>query len=169
MSPRLLRFLRHASTGQRAVQRAFPADAMEQIAQAVRDCEARHAGEIRFAVESSLPLDAAWHGVTARERALDVFSQLCVWDTEHNNGVLIYLLLADRAVEIVADRGVARERVAPSEWDAACRAMEQHLRDGQYLDAVRSGIAAVADVLARHPPQFPDAGNELPDAPVVLR
>ena len=139
------------------------------LQRAVRECESRHAGEIRFAVEPALHLGAVARGLTPRERAQQVFSQLRVWDTAHNNGVLIYVLFADRAVEIVADRGVARERVPQAEWDAACRIMEGHYRAGVFGEGSVAGIAAVAAVLTKYPPLLPDVGNEFPDAPVILR
>ena len=104
----LLRFLRHASTGHWRVRHCFPEPALAAIAAAVKDCEQLHPGEIRFVIEAALPAGALCEGVTPRQRALEVFAQQRVWDTEHNNGVLIYLLLADRAIEIVADRYVAR-------------------------------------------------------------
>nr|WP_248679739.1 TPM domain-containing protein [Sinimarinibacterium sp. CAU 1509] len=141
---------------------------LARIEAGVKACEQRHAGEIRVAVEAALPLDALLQRRSARERALDVFSQLRVWDTEHNNGVLIYVLLADRDVEIVADRGVAGGRVAASEWEACCRVIEAHFRDGHYADGMIAGVEAVAAVLARHPPDAADVGNELPDAPALL-
>lgn len=168
MNKRLARLWRHASIGQRHARRQFTAETLSAIEQAVRACESQHAGEIRFALEHALPLAHVWRGLTPRERAVEVFSQLRVWDTEHNNGVLIYLLLADRAVEIVADRGVAREHVPQSEWDAACRLMEQHFRAGDFRAGALAGIAAVAQVLTKYPPRFPDVGNEMPDAPAVL-
>jgi len=163
--PRLWRHLVH---GPRALRRDFPPAALKRIEQAVSDCEGRHPGEIRFALESALPMEAVWAGVTPRHRAIEVFSALRVWDTEHNNGVLIYLLLADRDVEIVADRGVASGRVRPEEWSDVCRLMERHFRDGAFADGAVAGIEAVADVLARYPPGDASVGNELPNAPVIL-
>lgn len=165
----LKRLWRHACTGHWALTRRFPLAAREAIERAVKDCERQHAGEIRFVLEPSLSLAAVARGVTPRERAAQVFSELRVWDTAHNNGVLIYVLLADRAVEIVADRGVGRERVPQAEWDAACRLMESHYRSEAYSAGSVAGIAAVAAVLAKYPPAQPDAGNEFPDAPVLLR
>ncbi len=108
----ILRTLKHLFTGNLLLRRRFPAATLDAIESAIRQCESRHAGEIRFAVEAALPLSSLWRGQTPRERALEVFSQLRVWDTAHNNGVLIYLLLADHDVEIIADRGVGDARVA---------------------------------------------------------
>lgn len=166
---KLKRVWRHLSTGTLAQRRAFPPDTLAAITAAVRACERRHAGEIRFAVEAALSPAAAWAGVSARTRAIEVFSQLRVWDTAHNNGVLIYVLLADRAVEIVADRGVAAGRVDPAEWQRPCTLMREAFRAGRYAEGAVAGIEAVADVLARHPPGEPDVGNEMADEPVLLR
>ena len=159
----------HACTGRLALRRNFPPAALAAIERAVKECESRHPGEIRFALEPALSLAAVARGVTPRERATQVFSDLRVWDTAHNNGVLIYVLLADHAVEIVADRGVGRERVPQAEWDAVCRLMEDRFRRGAFGEGGMAGVAAVAAVLAKYPPAQPDAGNEFPDAPVLLR
>ncbi len=142
---------------------------MERITEAVRACEGRHPGEIRFVIEASLELRELWAGLTPRERALDVFARLKVWDTEHNNGVLIYLLYADHAVEIVADRGVGDGRVDAAEWQRACARMREHFRAGRFAEGAIDGIEAVAEILSRHAPGRADVGNELPDAPLILR
>jgi uncharacterized membrane protein len=160
------RIWRHLNVGARDVRRLFPRDALEAVAGATFAVEARQSGEIRFAIEHSLPFRRLWRGVTPRQRALEVFARLGVWDTRHNNGVLIYVLLADRDVEIVADRGLAA--VAPAEWEQCCRVMEDHFREGRFREGALAGIEAVGAVLARHPAGPPDAGNELPDRPVVL-
>ena len=162
------RIWRHLNTGTAALRRRFPAAALAAIDAAVRDAEARIAGEIRFAVEDALPFPALWRGQTARERALEAFGELGVWDTRDNNGVLIYVLLADRDVEIVADRGAGGGKVPAAEWERCCQAMEQHFRAGRFPEGALAGIAAVADVLARHAPGTPDAGDELPNPPAVL-
>lgn len=164
----LLRTLKHLCTGNVALRRAFDEQTLQGIAETVRACEQRHAGEIRVALEAGLSPGALWRGQTPRDRALDVFSELRVWDTEHNNGVLIYVLLVDRDVEIVADRGVGQPHVTPAEWEACCRVMETHFRAGRFREGILSGIEAVAQVLAAHPPARPGRGNELPDRPVVL-
>ncbi|TXH04643.1 MAG: hypothetical protein E6R07_08275 [Nevskiaceae bacterium] len=164
----LARLLRHACTGHWQLRRDFPPSAQSAIAQAVRDCERQHPGEIRFVIEAALSLSAVWRGVTSRQRALEVFAQQRVWDTAHNNGVLIYLLLADRAVEIVADRFVARGRVPQAEWDAACRSLEAPFREGHFEAGAVAGVQAVAAILARYPPGPADVGNELPDEPLLL-
>jgi uncharacterized membrane protein len=162
------RMWQHFTIGSWAVRRAFPAATLHAIERATRDVETKHSGEIRFAIEDSLPFRQLWRGVTARHRAVEVFGQLGVWDTRDNNGVLIYVLLAERDVEIVADRGVGEGRVPQSEWEACCRVMQQHFRKGEFREGATAGIEAVAAVLARYPAGPRDAGNELPDQPAVL-
>lgn len=164
----ITRALRHSCTGHWQVRRHFPASVLAAIARAVQACERQHPGEIRVVIEAALHPLAAWRGVTPHQRAIEVFAQQRVWDTEHNNGVLIYFLLADRAVEIVADRFVARGRVPQAEWDAACRAIEAQFRERRFETGVIVGVEAVAAILARYPPGPTDVGNELPDAPLIL-
>jgi uncharacterized membrane protein len=147
--------------------RAFPRQARAAIEQAIAQGETTHRGEIRFAAESALDAPSLFAGESARERAIEVFSQLGVWDTEENNGVLIYLLLADHDIEIVADRGI-NARVAPVEWEKICRGMEQALARGAYGQAIVEGIEEISALLARHYPSRPGGRNELPDEPVVL-
>ena len=166
---KLARAIRHLCSGSLLLRRRFDADALAAVEGAVRRAEAQHAGQIRFAVEAGLSLPALWRGQGPRERAIEVFSELRVWDTEYNNGVLIYVLLADRDVEIVADRGVAGGVVPASEWEACCRVMEAHFRAGAFTDGAVAGIEAVAAVLARHSPARRGVNvNELPDAPALL-
>jgi uncharacterized membrane protein len=133
--------------------------------------ERAHAGEIRFAVETALPPRRIIGEVSPRARALEVFSELRVWDTEHNNGVLIYVLVADRSVEIVADRGLS-PRVTSAEWEGVCRMMEEHFRAGRIKAGAIAGIDAAGGLLARHyPAAIPNQGtgrNELPDQPTLL-
>ncbi|MFT4047745.1 MAG: TPM domain-containing protein [Solimonas sp.] len=164
----LKRLWLHGSMPPWRVRAIFPPSTRAAIEAAVRACESRHPGEIRFAVEAALPLSRLWAGVTPRRRAAELFAQLRVWDTEHNNGVLIYVLLAERGVEIVADRGVGDARVPPAEWQTCCRLIEDHFRAGRYEQGAVAGVEAVAAVLAKYPPARPDVGNELPDAPVFL-
>jgi len=153
-------------------RRLFTRAALQRIEAAIGEAERRAHGQIRFAVEGALHLVPLWHGLTARERALEVFSRLRVWDTEHNNGVLIYLLLADRDVEIVADRGI-HAKTGSAQWERVCRRMETHFRAGRFEEGVIEGIRDVGAHLARHYPgeRSPDNGassNELPDAPIIL-
>lgn len=140
---------------------------MAAIEKAIAASEKQHIGEIRLAVEAALDGAALFAGQSARSRALDVFSQLRVWDTEHNNGVLIYLLLADRNIEIVADRGI-NARVPAQEWEAICRRMEAALARGDFTAGIIAGIEEVSRHLALHFPARAGDANELPDKPVVL-
>ncbi|MHB1013420.1 MAG: TPM domain-containing protein [Desulfobacteria bacterium] len=161
------RIARHLMATGWMVKRAFPRDTLEAIDKAIKASETAHRGEIRFAVEGSLHIEPLLRGQTARERAIDVFSQLRIWDTEHNNGVLIYLLLADRDVEIVADRGI-HGKVGDQEWEGICRKMEAAFRQGDFEGGVVRGIREVTRHLAEHFPPIGDDRNELPDKPVVL-
>jgi uncharacterized membrane protein len=163
----LARLLRHLATSHWLVRRRFPASSLAAIESAIAAAEQRHEPEIRFAVEAALHPRAVIYGLTPRDRAIEVFGELRVWDTEHNTGVLIYLLLADRDVEIVVDRGVAA-RVAPADWETICRAMEAELRAGRYEAGVLAGIRAASDLLARHFPASGPRRGEQPDRPVLL-
>src|SRR5512138_3141019 len=125
------RWVRHAFKTPHAVRKAYSESALERIQQAIADSERTHSGEIRFAVEAALPWSYLKRDAPARQRAAMVFAKLRVWDTEQNNGVLIYVELADRSIEIVADRGIAR-RVPRAEWDAVCGAMREHFRTGGF-------------------------------------
>jgi uncharacterized membrane protein len=163
----LPRIARHLIAMPGAVRRAFPPAAMAAIEQAIARSETQHRGEVRFAVEAALDAPGILGGQSARARAIEVFSQLGVWDTEENNGVLIYLLLADRDVEIVADRGI-NAMVGAQEWEAICRAMEAALRRREFEPAVLGAIEAVSRLLARHFPPRAGDRNELADRPVTV-
>ncbi len=161
------RFARHLLTTRRVVHGAFPPAALQAIERAIRASEARHSGQIRFAVEGALDGGPLFQGQSPRERAIELFARLRVWDTERNNGLLIYLLLADRAVEIVADRGI-HARVGAAQWHAVCQKMEAAFRQGRYEGGVLEGVQAVTEHLAQHFPAAGRGANELPDKPVVL-
>ncbi|MEK6749824.1 MAG: TPM domain-containing protein [Pseudomonadota bacterium] len=161
------RILRHLFMPPWRVRLAFPARTLRAIEAAIHECETTHAGEIRFAVESALPLFPLLRGQTARARALEVFAHLRVWDTEHNNGVLIYLLLADHDVEIIADRGV-HARVGGEAWEQICREMEVLFRDGKFEAGVLHGVREVSKQLVRFYPSRGPGPNELANRPVVL-
>lgn len=163
----LKRIMRHLSSGRASGRRAFPPRALEAIERAIRETETKHNGQIRFAVEAALDLSPLFAGQTARERAIEVFSELRVWDTEHNNGVLIYLLLADRDVEIVADRGI-HAQLGTETWKMICRDMEAAFRNGRFEEGIIAGIHAVGEHLARHFPARSGKPNEMPDRPAVL-
>ena len=162
----LRRITRHLLILPGTLKRAFTAATMAAIEQSIARSEREHGGEVRFAAEAALDVPALFAGQSARERAIDVFAQLRVWDTAQNNGVLIYLLLADRDIEIVADRGL--NAVKAEEWEAICQTMEGALRRGAYQQAVVEGVDAVARVLARHFPPRASDRNELADKPVIV-
>ena len=163
-----MRWLRHLFLDHIALSRAFPRAVLEAVKRAVAAQERRHRGELRVVIEGGLPLQALVAGRTARERAVELFTRLNVWDTEDNAGVLIYLLLADRRVEIVADRGI-HARVGDTAWETICGAMQQEFASGRYEQGVTTGLAAVSDLLQQHyPPNRSGNPNELPDAPIVL-
>jgi len=161
------RALRHLFTDQWSVRRAFPRDAMRAIRERIAEQERRHGGELRFAVEASLPLLQLWRGQDARSRAVELFAQLRVWDTERDSGVLIYLLLADKRVEIVADRGIHR-KVGSIAWEAICGEMQRAFAAGRFEQGACGGIAAISDLLAAHFPPAEGDADELPNEPLVL-
>jgi uncharacterized membrane protein len=166
---RLKRWLRHWLITPRRVHRVLPPAALERIRAAIAQTETTHAGEIRFAVEASLPWSYLKRDAPARQRATMVFAKLRVWDTEANNGVLLYVDLADRAIEIVADRGIARH-VPRHEWEAICNVVREHFRRGEFEAGVIAGVQAIGAVLARHFPLAPGEvnPNELSDKPALL-
>jgi len=149
------------------VRRLFPPEVLKQIEQAIKAGEATHSGQVRFVVEGALDGKPLFTGQSARHRALDIFSHLRIWDTAHDNGVLIYLLLADRKVEIIADRGIDA-KVGAAGWQQICNAMQDDFRGGNFSGGVIKGIGAVSQQLARHFPGHGANPNELPDAPVVM-
>jgi uncharacterized membrane protein len=161
------RLLRHVMTDHLSVKRAFPADVLAQIEQAIRAGERTHGGQVCFAVEGSLPPLRVLRKLTPRERALEVFGLLRVWDTDENAGVLVYLLLADRDVEIVADRGIDRV-VDAQAWQAICARMEAAFRESRFAQGVVAGVTEISALLAAHFPRTGAGANELPDRPVVL-
>ena len=161
------RMLRHLFTDHWSVRRAFPPAALRAIGGQIGAQEKRHGGELRFAVEASLPWLHLWHGQDARSRAVELFGRLRVWDTEHNSGVLIYLLLADKRVEIVADRGI-HSQVGDTAWEAICGEMQRAFAAGRFEQGVNAGVQAISDLLAAHYPPVEARANELPNEPVVL-
>ncbi len=149
------------------VRRLFPPKVLAAIEQAIKAGETTHSGQVRFVVEGALDGAPLFRDQSARERALDVFSQLRIWDTAHNNGILIYLLLADRQVEIVADRGIDA-KVGTAGWEKICTDMEADFRLRKFGSGSVRGIEAVSQQLARFFPAHGQGINELPDAPVVI-
>lgn len=167
-SSRLLRVLRHRLLEGGDAGRRLGAATLGQIEARVGASERRHSGQIRVSVEAGLPLSYLWRDATARARALALFGKLRVWDTERNNGVLIYLLLAERAIEIVADRGLA-DRVDPTHWQRITATMAAEFGAGRFEDGLNQAIDAVDALLVTHFPRPPGASapNELPDAPYL--
>ena len=161
------RFWRHVAMTPAGAQRAFPDRTMDAIARAIAEGERGHRGEVCFVVEAELTTAQLWRGLSARDRAREVFALQGVWNTEENNGVLVYVLLADHRVEIVADRGIDA-RVAAGAWQGVVDTMDAHLRDGRYETGALAGVKGVAELLTRH---FPDAGegrNQIPDRPIMM-
>jgi len=162
------RVCRHLCISPLALKKRFPKAVMHRIEQAIADSERTHFGEIRFAVELNLPLLDILKKKSGQQRAVEVFSQLQVWDTEQNNGVLIYLLLADHDFEILSDRGV-HQHVGSHGWSRISQEMEALFRQGQFEAGVLRGIDQISQVLAQHYPAVNhNNNNELPDAPVIL-
>jgi hypothetical protein len=162
---KLLRALRHLSATGLSLRRTFSAPVLEAIEQAISETERGHGGEVRFAVEGALDAAALWRDVSPRERALEVFARSGVWDTEANNGVLIYVLWADRDVEIVADRGF-NGKVTPEEWSEVCHRMEALFASNQPQQAVLEGIRATGALIAKHYPAVDR--NELSNRAVLV-
>jgi uncharacterized membrane protein len=163
----LKRWFKHVFMPPWAWRRAFPQSTLDAIEAAIRAGETTHSGEIRFAIENSLAASRVWRGVSGRERAIEVFTDLRVWDTEHNSGVLVYLLLADRDIEIVADRGVAR-RVDAAVWETVAQTMEAAFRQGEFERGALLGIARISAVLAAHFPAGRHNPEELANRPVIV-
>lgn len=167
------RVLKHMLMPPWAWRRSFSQTTLDAIEAAIQTGEATHGGEIRFAIENSLPTGRAWRGMSGRERAIEVFSNLRMWDTEHNSGVLVYLLLADHDIEIVADRGIAA-RVGQATWESVARSMEAAFRRGEFEQGALEGIRQIGELLTQH---FPLSGqgsfsgdnpDELANRPVIL-
>ncbi|MFY9328560.1 MAG: TPM domain-containing protein [Georgfuchsia sp.] len=163
----IFRVIKHLLVPNWAVRRAFPKATLNAIERAITVSEKQHSGELRFVVEGGLPLYALWQGYTARQRAIDLFSQLRVWDTDENSGILIYVQWVDHAVEILADRGIAAH-VPQEEWDVVCRTMEAAFKCSDYCGGALAAIEHAGALLAKHH-SSPDGGeNELPNKPLML-
>lgn len=164
---KLKRILRHVFFPPWRRGQLFPERELVRLGALVSAVEQRHRGELRLAIETYLPLPALLAGVTARQRAIEVFSNLRVWDTELNSGVLLYLLLADHKLEIVADRGIDA-RMGADAWQNIVHDMEAAFGDGRYVEGLELGLKRIGESLVAH---FPAEGvnpNELPDRPVML-
>lgn len=161
------RAARHALAALKPARRRLAPDALDRIEAEVVRAESTHSGEIRVAIETALTAAQLWGGLAPRARALQVFTALGVWDTAANNGVLIYLLLADRSVEIIADRAIAA-LVPESEWLTLCGDIEARCRSGDIAAACCQAVRAVAAVMRRHFPRDGGDADELPNQPVLL-
>ena len=161
------RYWRHFVMSPLTVRRRFPPATLDAMQARVAQAEKAHRGEIRFVVEGELTTAQLWRGQSSRERAREVFAHLGVWNTHENNGVLIYVLLADRRVEILADRGIAA-RVADGEWAAICSMMESHFREARFEAGALAGIDATSTLLAKHFPAQGARPNELEDRPALI-
>jgi uncharacterized membrane protein len=161
-----MRLLRHLFAP--SAQAWLPADAMARITAAIDASELRHSGEICFAVEPALHWRHVLRGTDPRERAEQAFAKLRVWDTEGNTGVLLYVLLADHRLEIVADRGL--RGVDPAAWRAVCTTIEAGLRSDDPGSAIVRGIEAISGLLAEHAPRIAgrEDRDELPNKPRFL-
>jgi uncharacterized membrane protein len=164
---KLARTLKHLLIPTWVSRQAFSGKALREIEKAIKASERRHEGELRFVVEGALPLAYLLGRRTSRRRAEDLFSSLRVWDTERNTGVLIYVQLVSRHIDIVADRGIAA-KVGQDEWNAVCRAMESSFRKKEFLQGSLEALERVTSLLARHFPSAGGGANELPDRPLVL-
>ena len=164
----LRRFWRHVLMNPLAARRAFSASTFDAIQREVALLERTHRGELRFVVEAELThRRSCGAGLSSRDRARELFASYGVWNTEENCGVLVYVLLADRCVEIVADRGIER-KVAAGEWDGICRVMEAHFRERHFEEGALAGLRAVSSLLQRHFPPGSATRNELPDRPLMI-
>lgn len=162
----ITRLLRHVFSP--SVRWTFPPATLEAITQAITAGERRHGGQVMFAVEADLPLSAVWRGTRPRDAAERAFAHLRTWDTPDNNGVLVYLLLADHAIEIVADRAL-HGKVAGTEWQAICARLREGLRGGDPAAALVAAIEQVSALLAGHfPPATRSDTSGLPDTPQIL-
>jgi uncharacterized membrane protein len=168
MSHPVYRILKHLWLDQDDTRRAIPPALLERLMRRVAASEKRHGGEIRICVEAGLPLSYLWRRASARDRAVALFGKLRVWDTEDNNGVLIYLLLADQAIEIIADRGL-NKHVAPAQWRAMVERMGSAFRQGRYEDGLTQALEEISALLMEHFALRADQANpnELPDTPLL--
>lgn len=167
MASRFRRMIRHLLHDRRNLRRAFPPAVLDRIEQCVVDGERRHGAELRIAIEAALPPGRAWSGFPPRERALEVFSALRVWDTEGDNGVLLYVLLADHAVEIVADRAAVRA-IPQAAWSEVAQALAQAYRNGRFLEGTVAAVEQLDALLAEAFPPGERNPDELPNRPVML-
>lgn len=164
----IMRLLQNTFDGWFQLSKRFPAPLLDEVAKIVGQGEQTHNGEVRVAIEARLPVSVVLNGVTANRRAHDVFAHLRVWDTEHNSGVLLYILLAEHRIEIVADRGIAR-RVGAEEWQSICDQMREGFARDDWRGGLLRGVEQVNALLRQHfPSDGSHRGGELPDQPIIL-
>jgi uncharacterized membrane protein len=163
----LKRFFRHVWMSPIQVKRAYPQTTLTAIEQAVAKSEKNHRGQVRFVVEAELTTGQLWAGMSARQRAVDVFSAMRVWDTAENNGVLVYVLLADRKVEIVADRGI-QQHVGDERWRAICKELELHYSKGDFVTGSVTTIEKISAELTHYFPANGETKNEQCDKPILI-
>jgi uncharacterized membrane protein len=162
----LKRIAQHSRYSARDAKRAVPAEAQTRLQTKIHESELRHSGQIRLCVEAALPLGHIWQGLPVRDRAIQLFEKLGVGDTEHHNGVLIYLQLAERKIEIVADRGL-NLHATPEVWTKTMARMRTAFQINQFEEGLNLAIDEVTDLLAQHFPSHAAHANELPDAPII--
>jgi len=164
---RCKRAWRHRTSTAAKGRLAFPADTLAQLGAAITAGEQRHRGELRLIVENSMPSEAIWADLNNRQRALALFAEYGVWDTEDNCGVLVYVNLAEHKVDIVVDRGIGRT-ISPEVWQEVCGTMTRGFARGEFGASTLAAVERINSLLAQ---QFPATGartNELPDQPMVL-
>jgi len=161
------RFWRHVAMTPATARRAFPDTTMDSIARAIAEGERHHRGEVCFVVEAELTTAQLWRGLSARDRAREVFALHGVWNTEDNNGVLIYVLLAEHRVEIVADRGIDAH-VGAGDWQAIVDTIDQHFREDHFEAGALAGVNAVSALVARYFPDSAEGRNQIPDRPIMM-
>ena len=164
---KIRRLLRHLFTTTAAGRRNFPPHTLKAIQSLITEGEQQHRAEMRLIVEAALPVGIVLDGTSSRGRAHDLFSRYRIWDTEENCGVLVYINLADRKVEIIADRGAGRA-LSAAEWHAVCRTMTEGFARGEFHDSTLAGLQRLNGLLAQHFPQDGPQANQLPDRPVML-
>jgi uncharacterized membrane protein len=164
---KLQRALRHWRTTAAVGRKAFPPESLADIGAAITAGEQEHRGELRLIVENSMPFDAIWADLSNRQRALALFAEYGVWDTEDNCGVLIYINLAEHKVDIVVDRNIGR-KIDAATWQSVCQTMTQGFKRGEFHDSTIAAVQRVNQLLCQHFPANGARTNELPDHPIVL-
>ena len=164
---RLKRLWRHWNSTAAKGRKAFPPQSLAALGAAITQGELSHRGEVRLVVECSMPAEMLWAGVSNRQRALALFADYAIWDTEDNCGVLIYVNLADRKVDIVTDRAIQRA-IAPAGWQAICASLTSAFARGEYEAGTLAAVGQINALLRQHFPADGARANELPDRPIVL-